>query len=80
MTEAYCDPSGREFSYLDFCNSVRRRASDARLHGILNGADTWMSLVVACWKDEEVVSTPRRVSARQGLLAVLAVAELVTRT
>jgi len=28
LMEAYCDPSGREFSYLDFCNSVRRRASE----------------------------------------------------
>ena len=30
--KAYCDASGREFSYLDFCNSFRRRASDAGLH------------------------------------------------
>ncbi|CAE7155093.1 SAMS2 [Symbiodinium pilosum] len=26
---AYCDASGREFSYLDFCNSFRRRASES---------------------------------------------------
>ncbi|CAE7194251.1 PAT14 [Symbiodinium natans] len=28
LMEAYCDASDREFSYLDFCNSVRRRASE----------------------------------------------------
>ena len=33
--EAYCDASGREFSYLDLCNSLQRRAVDAWNH--LNG-------------------------------------------
>mmetsp|Transcript_15988 Transcript_15988/g.37889 ORF Transcript_15988/g.37889 Transcript_15988/m.37889 type:complete len:551 (-) Transcript_15988:65-1717(-) len=28
LMEAYCDASGREFSYLDFCNSFKRRAAE----------------------------------------------------
>ena len=33
--QAYCDASGREFSYLDLCNSLQRRA-----------VEPWYALVI----------------------------------